>query len=1039
MKKLVKGLKSLLSIMLIVSMVFTSSAVLTFAEGIATNSKVVSEEKSSTIIKDENDEDMVASDSEATDEEDAIASDSEATDEEDVVASDSEATDEEDTVASDSEVVDEKEIVATNSDMTGEEGVVAIDEKATKSEVKLSGENLFGNVESTPKFYVFTWYNNTGAVSKGLLANPSYYEESFDSVPSYVDDTMTMVPGYAPIGFYKMADDGSFSDGPTMFASYDKDHLVCDVTGFDGLKSIYDTWKTAATLDKYYGTVYTHAPTVVYNTDNAPCTNHPRAMNKYSKDLTTDPIVLDGRTGMYAYDTSIMKQYPLLGWNTSSDGTGTHYDFGAEISDASLFTDYVLTLYGEWGPAEDLTWSITYSQNLPDGYTIPATTTWYADQTSDDYTTNPVTVSGSNTMKCVNATNDRACTLTGWKLLNPTTGTSVSFGTVIDNPSKVNNMPRVTLFAQWSNSAPYTPPITPFLYWYVDGDALHFSNTDAAGRTPITNDADGLVYTGLTQTSIKHVVVDDNITVTEARKFFYYFSNLEDITGMEKLNFSSVTSLKQMFYGCTNLGTLDLSSMNTSSVTDMTAMFSGCSNLEYLNLKSFNTSNVTNMTNMFYACTKLASIYVPDTFDVSNVTSSSGMFQSCSKLFGESGTAYDSSKKDKSYAHIDGGTANPGYFTTVPTYSNWLYWYFSDNDLTLHLTNVATGHNNTFASIKANDKDQIIYEGLSYKKRRALTKVVFDTNINALAVRGMFNDFLNIEEIQDINKLNTSSAKDMSYMFHYCQKLKSINVSGFDTSNVTNMEYMFAYCKSDSLTSLDCSNFNTSKVTNMRYMFFNCIKATSIKVTNFDTSNVTLINNMFCSCDVVTTLNLSSFDTRKVTKSSYMFNGCFAVQAIYVSDKFVLDNVTGYYDSQFMFSDCPNLVGAEGTVYDSTKTDKTYARIDEGATAPGYFSGPVADRSTLDVGGTPKFYVVGYNGSNANKVVHSVVKTDGETALTNILNSIEKPDPTCNVNGYYAVLSTMKDEYGHRVFLSEDDLKTKFDQTTRKDSSRIAY
>ena len=39
-----------------------------------------------------------------------------------------------------------------------------------------------------------------------------------------------------------------------------------------------------------------------------------------------------------------------------------------------------------------------------------------------------------------------------------------------------------------------------------------------------------------------------------------------------------------------------------------------------------------------------------------------------------------------------------------------------------------------------------------------------------------------------------------------------------------------------------------------------------------------------------------------------------------------------------MFTGCTSLVGGQGTVYDSTKVDKTYARIDGGTSSPGYFT-----------------------------------------------------------------------------------------------------
>lgn len=39
-----------------------------------------------------------------------------------------------------------------------------------------------------------------------------------------------------------------------------------------------------------------------------------------------------------------------------------------------------------------------------------------------------------------------------------------------------------------------------------------------------------------------------------------------------------------------------------------------------------------------------------------------------------------------------------------------------------------------------------------------------------------------------------------------------------------------------------------------------------------------------------------------------------------------------------MFYECNSLVGGAGTVYDGTKIDKTYARIDGGTSSPGYFT-----------------------------------------------------------------------------------------------------
>ncbi len=206
----------------------------------------------------------------------------------------------------------------------------------------------------------------------------------------------------------------------------------------------------------------------------------------------------------------------------------------------------------------------------------------------------------------------------------------------------------------------------------------------------------------------------------------------------------------------------------------------------------------------------------------------------------------------------------------------------------------------------------------------------------------------------DLSSFDTSKITNMHYMFFKSQAT-TLDLSSFDTSNVTDMGYMFS---SSQATTLDLSSFDTSKVTNMRYMFFG-IQATTLDVSNFNTSNVTDMSYMFASSQA-TTLDLSNFNTSKVIDMSYMFErskattldvssfdtsnvtdmrSMFAtspnLKNIYANNKF---NTSAVTNSDDMFTNCTSLVGGSGTVYDSTKTDKTYARIDGGTTNPGYFT-----------------------------------------------------------------------------------------------------
>ena len=84
-----------------------------------------------------------------------------------------------------------------------------------------------------------------------------------------------------------------------------------------------------------------------------------------------------------------------------------------------------------------------------------------------------------------------------------------------------------------------------------------------------------------------------------------------------------------------------------------------------------------------------------------------------------------------------------------------------------------------------------------------------------------------------------------------------------------------------------------------------------------------------------TTLDLSSFDTSNVTDMSWMFSDCSNLKTIYASNKF---NTNAVSSSNNMFTGTTNLVGGAGTTYNSSYVNKTYARIDGGASLPGYFT-----------------------------------------------------------------------------------------------------
>ena len=156
-----------------------------------------------------------------------------------------------------------------------------------------------------------------------------------------------------------------------------------------------------------------------------------------------------------------------------------------------------------------------------------------------------------------------------------------------------------------------------------------------------------------------------SFNTSKVESMYSMFSDCSSLTSLNlsSFNTSNATDMSFMFARCYDLSILDVSSFDTSNVTSMYAMFYFCSSLTSLDLSSFDTSNVTSMHGMFYDANKLATIYISELWDISNVTESAGMFYSCYSLLGSSGTTYNSSYIDATYARIDGGTDKPGYLT----------------------------------------------------------------------------------------------------------------------------------------------------------------------------------------------------------------------------------------------------------------------------------------------------------------------------------------------------------------------------------------
>ena len=143
--------------------------------------------------------------------------------------------------------------------------------------------------------------------------------------------------------------------------------------------------------------------------------------------------------------------------------------------------------------------------------------------------------------------------------------------------------------------------------------------------------------------SIEVAIFDESFKDYYPRSCNGWFENMKNLTTITNLNY-----------------------LNTDEVYNMSKMFYGCSSLTELDLSSFKVGDsYYNIGNMFSGCSNLTTIYVSSFWEI-NGSSVSGTFEGCEKLVGGQGFAYDPSCTSSGYARINTQKKN-GYFTLKGT------------------------------------------------------------------------------------------------------------------------------------------------------------------------------------------------------------------------------------------------------------------------------------------------------------------------------------------------------------------------------------
>ena len=130
-------------------------------------------------------------------------------------------------------------------------------------------------------------------------------------------------------------------------------------------------------------------------------------------------------------------------------------------------------------------------------------------------------------------------------------------------------------------------------------------------------------------------------------------------------------------------------------------------------------------------------------------------------------------------------------------------------------------------------------------------------------------------ETMDLKGLDVSSFEDvgntLNNMFRYCEKLRSVDVSGWNLSNKVDLSGMFSFCK-ELRSIIGLNTWNVSNITNMNMMFYNASSIENIHgISNWNTSSVTSMGSMFENASNLKNLDLSNWNVFNVTNMGSMF------------------------------------------------------------------------------------------------------------------------------------------------------------------------
>ena len=258
--------------------------------------------------------------------------------------------------------------------------------------------------------------------------------------------------------------------------------------------------------------------------------------------------------------------------------------------------------------------------------------------------------------------------------------------------------------------------------------------------------------------NLEKITFGDNFittNVTDMSNMFFHCSKLKTID-LTSFNTSKVTIMSGMFYNCASLADLDLSSFNTSNVVYFyggknysQGMFQNCTSLTSLNLANFNTEKAINMQQMFHACTKLKDLDISN-FNTSNVTDMGSMFCWCGKLTSLDLSNFNTSNVTDMNSAANVSNNQKGMFRNCTSLKTLNLSSFDTTNITTMKWMFANCSSLTDLDIRNFDFTNVTDNTDMFSSVPASTNIIAKTDIERNYILGIRNDFTNIKTIAEL-------------------------------------------------------------------------------------------------------------------------------------------------------------------------------------------------------------------------------------------------------------------------------------------------